>query len=119
MINDFEHLLVTQGTTIVKVFLHISKEEQRERLQARIDDPEKRWKFDPPISTPRAVGRVQAATTTAIEATSTDEAPWYVVPADHKWVSGLAVSTLLVEALEEMKPQASRRSRRARRHVIE
>lgn len=105
MVSDFEHLLVSQGTAIVKVFLHISKDEQRDRLQARIDDPEKRWKFNPAdLDTREDWDAYQHAYAQAIEATSTDEAPWYVVPADHKWVRDHAVSGLMVEALEEMKP---------------
>ncbi len=105
MLNDFEHLLVSQGTAVVKVFLHISKAQQRDRLQARVDDPEKRWKFNPADLDTRAHwDAYQKAHAQAIEATSTDEAPWYVVPADHKWVRNFAVSSLMVEVLEEMKP---------------
>ena len=105
MVRDFEHLLVSQGTAIVKVFLHISKDVQRERLQARIDDPEKRWKFNPSdLETRARWDAYQKAYGQAIEATSTDEAPWYVVPADYKWVRNYAISTLMVEQLEEMKP---------------
>jgi PPK2 family polyphosphate:nucleotide phosphotransferase len=106
MVRDFEHLLVSQGTAIVKVFLHISKDVQRVRLQARVDDPEKRWKFDPSDLEARAQwDAYQKAYGYAIEATSTDEAPWYVVPADHKWVRNYAISTIMVEVLEEMKPR--------------
>jgi PPK2 family polyphosphate:nucleotide phosphotransferase len=106
MIRDFEHLLVSQGTTIVKVFLHISKDEQRERLQVRIDDPEKRWKFDAADLDARAHwDKYQTAYAKAIEATSTAEAPWYVVPGDHKWVRNYAVSSLMLEVLEAMKPK--------------
>jgi PPK2 family polyphosphate:nucleotide phosphotransferase len=106
MVRDFEHLLVSQGTTIVKVFLHISKAEQRRRLQARIDDPEKRWKFNPSdVDTRRHWDEYQAAYASVIAATSTDEAPWYVVPGDHKWVRNYAVSNLMVEVLQAMKPQ--------------
>jgi PPK2 family polyphosphate:nucleotide phosphotransferase len=106
MIRDFEHLLVSQGTAVVKVFLHISKGEQRKRLQARVDDPEKRWKFDPSdLDTRRQWDEYQIAYAKAIVATSTDEAPWYVVPGDHKWVRNYAVSSIMVEVLEEMKPQ--------------
>ena len=106
MIRDFEHLLVSQGTTIVKVFLHISKEEQRRRLQARIDDPEKRWKFNTAdLDTRESWNQYQKAYSEVIAATSTDEAPWFVVPADHKWVRNYAVSGLMVEVLEELKPK--------------
>jgi polyphosphate kinase 2 (PPK2 family) len=106
MVRDFEHLLVSEGTAIVKVFLHISNGEQRVRLQARVDDPEKRWKFNPAdLDTREHWDAYQKAYTQAIEATSTDEAPWYVVPADHRWVRNYAVSSLVVEVLEEMKPK--------------
>ena len=106
MIRDFEHLLVSQGTALVKVFLHISKTEQRRRLQARVDDPEKRWKFNPADLTARKQwDAYQQAYAKALAATSTDDAPWYVVPGDHKWVRNYAVSSLMVEVLEEMKPQ--------------
>jgi PPK2 family polyphosphate:nucleotide phosphotransferase len=105
LVRDFEHLLISQGTAIIKVFLHISKEEQRARLQARIDNPEKRWKFNPSdLDTREQWDAYQKAYSRAIVATSTDEAPWYVVPADHKWVRNYAVSSLVVEVLEEMKP---------------
>jgi PPK2 family polyphosphate:nucleotide phosphotransferase len=105
IVRDFEHLLVSQGTAIVKVFLHISKEQQRLRLQARVDDPEKRWKFNPAdLDTREHWDTYQKAYTTAIEETSTDEAPWYVVPADHRWVRNYAVSSLMVEVLDAMKP---------------
>jgi PPK2 family polyphosphate:nucleotide phosphotransferase len=106
MVRDFEHLLVSQGTTMVKVFLHISKEEQRRRLQARIDDPEKRWKFKASdLETRERWDDYDKAYALAIEATSTDEAPWYVVPADNKWVRNYAVSSLMVEVLDAMKPK--------------
>jgi len=106
MIRDFEHLLVSQGTAIVKVFLNISKDEQRRRLQARVDDPEKHWKFNPADLTTRARWHdYHEAYGAAIAATSTDEAPWYIVPGDHKWVRNYAVSSLMVEVLEAMDPQ--------------
>jgi PPK2 family polyphosphate:nucleotide phosphotransferase len=106
IVCDFEHLLVSQGTTLVKVFLHISKDEQRARLQARIDDPEKRWKFNPAdLTTREQWDAYHKAYSHAIEQTSTDEAPWFVVPADHKWVRNYAVSKLMVETLEKMKPR--------------
>jgi polyphosphate kinase 2 (PPK2 family) len=105
VVRDFEHLLVSQGTAIIKVFLHISKDEQRVRLQARIDNVEKRWKFNPSdLVTREHWDAYQQSYSSAIEATSTDEAPWYVVPADHKWVRNYAVSSLVVEVLDEMKP---------------
>ncbi len=96
----------TEGTTIVKVFLHISSKEQRKRLQARIDDPEKRWKFRKGDLDDRALwDTYQEAYEEAITETSTDWAPWFVVPADRKWVRTVAVSELLVDALENMDPK--------------
>ncbi|HEU5083399.1 MAG TPA: polyphosphate kinase 2 family protein [Acidimicrobiales bacterium] len=100
-IRDFERMLVEEGTTIVKLFLHISKEEQAERLQARLDERDKRWKFSTGDLAERAHwDDYQRAYQEAIAATSTEEAPWYVVPADRKWYRNLAVSTILVETLE-------------------
>jgi PPK2 family polyphosphate:nucleotide phosphotransferase len=105
-INAFEEMLHDEGTTIVKVFLHVGKDEQRERLQARLDDPEKRWKFRrDDLDTRAKWDHYMRLYDTAIAATSTNHAPWYVVPADHKWVSGLAVGRILLHTLEEMDPQ--------------
>ena len=100
-IRDFEQMLVDEGTTIVKVFLHISRDEQRERLQARLDRPDKRWKFSRADLEERAHwDAYQRAYEQAISATSTDDAPWFVVPADRKWYRNLVVSSILVDALE-------------------
>jgi PPK2 family polyphosphate:nucleotide phosphotransferase len=105
-INDFERMLVDEGTSIVKIFLHVGKDEQRKRLQARLDDPEKRWKFDRADLEARASwDRYMALYDAAITATSTKQAPWYVVPADHKWVSGVAAAAILLHALEAMDPK--------------
>src|SRR5262245_27721081 len=105
-INAFERMLVDEGTSIVKVFLHVGKDEQRARLQARLDDPEKRWKFERADLDTRALwDRYTKLYEDAITATSTKWAPWYVVPADHKWVSGVAAATILVHVLEKMDPQ--------------
>ncbi len=104
-IREFERLLTDEGTTIVKVFLHISRDEQRERLQARIDTPEKHWKFNTGDLDLRARWDDQvAAYEEAIAETSTPWAPWYVVPADRKWVRDVAVAELLVTTLREMDP---------------
>ena len=102
----FERMLVDEGTTVVKVFLNVSREEQAARLQERIDDPEKRWKFrrDDLNVRARFDGWVQAWEDVLTE-TSTEHAPWYVVPADRNWVKALAVATLLVDALERIDPQ--------------
>jgi PPK2 family polyphosphate:nucleotide phosphotransferase len=105
-IREFERMLVDEGTTVVKVFLHISPDEQRKRLQARIDDPEKRWKFRKADLDDRALwDRYADAYEEALTETSTDAAPWLVVPADRKWVRTVAVSSVLVDALERMDPQ--------------
>jgi PPK2 family polyphosphate:nucleotide phosphotransferase len=105
-INAFERMLAEEGTSIVKVFLHVGKDEQRARLQARLDDPEKRWKFERADLDTRALwDQYTRLYEDAITATSTKWAPWYVVPADHKWVSGVAAATILLNVLEEMDPQ--------------
>nr|MBA2326821.1 polyphosphate kinase 2 family protein [Actinomycetota bacterium] len=105
-LREFERMLVEEGTSPVKVFLHISRDEQRERLQARLDDPEKRWKFRKGDLSVRARwDEYQAAYERAITSTSTEWAPWYVVPADHKWVRDVAVATILVDAIGALDPQ--------------
>jgi len=105
-IREFERALTDEGTTIVKVFLNVSKDEQRSRLQERVDNPEKRWKFKlPDLDVRKQFDGYLAAWDEAITETSTDWAPWYVVPADRNWVKALAVAKLLVEALERMDPK--------------
>jgi PPK2 family polyphosphate:nucleotide phosphotransferase len=105
-INAFERMLVDEGTAIVKVFLNLGRDEQRKRLQTRLDDPEKRWKFRPEDLEARAEwDTYKELYDAAIAATSTKRAPWYVVPADHKWVSGVAVARILVDTLETMDPR--------------
>jgi len=105
-INDFEALLADAGTRVVKLFLHISREEQAERLQARLDDPTKRWKFRRGDLDERARwDDYMAAFEEAIARTSTEHAPWHVVPADHKWFRDWAVSRIVVDALEAMDPR--------------
>jgi PPK2 family polyphosphate:nucleotide phosphotransferase len=105
-IREFERMLTDEGTTIVKVWLHISYEEQRERLQRRIDDPERNWKFEPhDIDARRRWPLYEAAYEEALEQTSTAWAPWYVVPADRRWARDVAIASILVETLEEMDPQ--------------
>jgi PPK2 family polyphosphate:nucleotide phosphotransferase len=104
-INRFEASLESAGTHLVKVFLHISAEEQLRRLVARLDDPTKQWKFDPRDVDERALWPAyQEAFAAALEKCNTESAPWYVVPADRKWYRNWAVSKLLLEQLEDMKP---------------
>jgi PPK2 family polyphosphate:nucleotide phosphotransferase len=105
-IVDFERLLADEGTTVVKLFLHISKEEQRLRFEARLQEPDKRWKFNVADLDDRKLwDDFQDAYEEAITRTSTENAPWYVIPADRKWYRDLAVSSILIEALERMNPQ--------------
>lgn len=102
-IRDFERLLAETGTTIVKLFLHISKEEQKKRLQARLDDPEKNWKFDPAdLAVRKQWGDYQRAYEAAIRATDADHAPWYIVPADSKTHRNLVTAHLLLETMQRM-----------------
>jgi PPK2 family polyphosphate:nucleotide phosphotransferase len=108
-IQEFERMLASHGTRILKFFLHLSKEEQKKRLLARLSDPHKRWKFDPQdLKERRSWKAYQKAYEEALAATSTDEAPWFVVPADHKWYRNLVVADRLVRALEDMDPRAPR-----------
>jgi PPK2 family polyphosphate:nucleotide phosphotransferase len=102
-IREFERLLTDEGTRIVKFFLNISKDEQRQRLQSRLDEPSKHWKFDTGDLEDRALwDDYQEAFRVALEETSTDHAPWFVVPANRKWYRNLVVSTVLIETLESM-----------------
>jgi PPK2 family polyphosphate:nucleotide phosphotransferase len=105
-INNFEKLLRHSGTRILKFFLHISKEEQAQRLQARLDDPAKNWKFDPNDLKERAYwADYQAVYEAALQNCSSEKAPWFVVPANHKWARDLAITEIVVAALEDMNPQ--------------
>jgi len=103
-INDFEKMLADNGTTILKFFLHISKDEQKERLQARLDDPTKHWKFSlGDLEERKLWDDYQQAYEDALNETSTKQAPWYVVPANRKWYRDLVISTVLVETLKGLK----------------
>ncbi|MCI0425265.1 MAG: polyphosphate kinase 2 family protein [Actinobacteria bacterium] len=105
-IRQFERMLADEGTVIVKVFINISKEEQRVRLQKRLDDPEKRWKFRRgDLDDRRLWDPFQTAYEEAVTQTSTEYAPWYVVPGDRKWYRNLVVSSILVRTLEQMDPR--------------
>jgi PPK2 family polyphosphate:nucleotide phosphotransferase len=105
-INAFERELTDDGVTLVKVCLHISKDEQKERLLARLDDPQKRWKFNPGDLDERARwDDYMAAYADALGRCSTPHAPWYVVPADRKWYRNWAVAQLLLATLRDLDPQ--------------
>jgi PPK2 family polyphosphate:nucleotide phosphotransferase len=105
-INVFESELVAGGTTIVKCMLHISSEEQKARLLARLDDPTKHWKYNPGDVDERGLWPAyQEAYRVAIERTNTKAAPWHVIPADKKWYRNLAIGHLLLDALQRMDPQ--------------
>ena len=106
LINDWERLLQHGDTKVVKIYLHISKDEQKRRLEERLADPSKHWKFDPGDLKMRARwDDFMEAYEEALSRCSTKEAPWYVVPADRKWVRNLAVAEILVAALEELDPK--------------
>jgi PPK2 family polyphosphate:nucleotide phosphotransferase len=105
-INQFEAMLTAEGTTIVKFFLHISKDEQKERLQDRIDHKEKHWKFDiNDLAERKRWDEYQRAYDDVLERCSTNYAPWYIVPADHKWFRNHVVADVLARTMEKMNPQ--------------
>ncbi len=103
-INDFERLLAESGTTILKFFLHIDKDEQKERLQARLDDPTKNWKFRlGDLEERKLWDDYMQAYEDALSKTSVEHAPWYVIPANHKWYRDLVISTIVVDTLKSLK----------------
>ncbi|MEI6084526.1 MAG: polyphosphate kinase 2 family protein [Verrucomicrobiota bacterium] len=105
-INDFEALLLASGVQILKFFLHIDKDEQRDRLQARLEDPTKNWKFNPGDLEERKLWKdYQRAYEDALRQCSTPAAPWFIIPANKKWFRNLAVSQIIVETLEKLDPQ--------------
>jgi PPK2 family polyphosphate:nucleotide phosphotransferase len=105
-INHFEALLGDSGTRVIKLFLHISREEQAERLRERLERPDKRWKFRRgDLAERERWDDYMAAYEEAIARTSTERAPWYVVPADHKWFRNWAVSRIVIETLQDMDPR--------------
>lgn len=104
-INDWERMLVEEGTTIVKFFLVIDRDEQRTRLQDRLDDPTKRWKFRlGDLAERKLWADYQAAFEEALTRCSTEWAPWYLIPANHNWFRNLAVAQILGDALEDLRP---------------
>ena len=106
LINKFEQNLAADGAVVVKCFLHISPQEQKERLLTRLDDPRKLWKYNPADVDERALWpQYQEAYRLALEKCSTEAAPWHVIPADHKWYRDYAITRLLVEALEQIAPE--------------
>lgn len=102
-IRNWEAMLAANGTTVIKFFLHVSLEEQKQRFLARIDEPEKNWKFSAGDAKERAFWNdYMKAYTEAIAATSTERSPWYIVPADKKWFTRLVVSEVIVKTLESL-----------------
>jgi polyphosphate kinase 2 (PPK2 family) len=120
-IKAIERYLARNGTVIRKIFLNVSKTEQRRRFLERLHDPAKKWKFSVNDVNERLRWKeYMASYEMAMRATSTAEAPWYVVPADHKWFTRLAVAAIVIETLESLKlhvPVLSRRDHRALRHA--
>jgi PPK2 family polyphosphate:nucleotide phosphotransferase len=105
-INNFEKMLVEEGTTILKFYLNITKDTQKERLQARLDDPEKNWKFNPADLKERGFwDDYMKAYQDAINETSTEWAPWYVIPSNHNWYRNFCVLSIVVKTLEDLKMQ--------------
>ncbi|EIM28189.1 polyphosphate kinase 2 family protein [Microvirga lotononidis] len=105
-INAFEKMLAENGTTILKFMLHISKDEQKERLQERLDDPTKHWKFNPSdLEDRQRWDEYQEAYEIMLNRCSTKWAPWHVIPADRKWVRNAAIASIVKATLEEMDPQ--------------
>jgi PPK2 family polyphosphate:nucleotide phosphotransferase len=118
-INDWERFLVENGFPVVKLFLNLSKEEQRLRFLRRIDYPEKNWKFNANDVKERAHwDEYQAAFSEMLSATSTEHAPWYVIPADHKWFLRVAVAAVIANTLAEIDPQYPTSSGSARDELL-
>jgi PPK2 family polyphosphate:nucleotide phosphotransferase len=105
-INNFERMLSDEGTTILKFFLHINKEEQKQRLLDRLDTPDKHWKFNPGDLKERDFwDDYQKAYQDALQQTSTKWAPWYIIPANHKWFRNLLIASLLVQQIKDLDPR--------------
>jgi len=105
-INEFEHLLASTGTTILKFYLHINKEEQRERFQERIDVRAKNWKFSfEDLEKRKQWDDYMAAYEEMLQQTSSEQAPWYVIPANQNWYRNLAIERVIVSTLRQLDPQ--------------
>lgn len=119
-INAFERMLVDEGTTILKFMLHISKDEQKERLLARQQDKNKHWKFNPSdLDARKDWDKYMDVYEELIDVCSTEHAPWYIVPADRKWYRNIVVSEIIVKALEEMNPKFPKVEIDPRKFVVE
>nr|MBA3945469.1 polyphosphate kinase 2 family protein [Herpetosiphonaceae bacterium] len=106
LINEFEHMLTLNHITVLKFFLYISKDEQKKRLESRLEDPSKHWKFSSNDLKERAYwDNYMEAFEDAINNCSTAYAPWYVVPANHKWYRNLVIARTIADTLEVMNPQ--------------
>ena len=103
-IVEFERMLAEEGTTIVKIYLHISKAEQKIRLESRLENPDKHWKFNPDDLKDRALWDDFMETyEDLLGKTSTEHAPWYIIPANRKWYRNLVVARIMVDALRQLK----------------
>jgi PPK2 family polyphosphate:nucleotide phosphotransferase len=105
-INNFERLIADNGTRILKFYLHISKDEQQQRLQSRLDNPDKNWKFDvADLPVRQQWDDYMKAYEDVLTRCNTDYAPWYIVPANHKWYRDWFIARVIVDTLEDMKPK--------------
>jgi PPK2 family polyphosphate:nucleotide phosphotransferase len=119
-INNFEEYLARNGIAILKFFLHLSKDEQKRRLLARINTPEKNWKFSVTDPVERAYWNdYMECYEDALSNTSTEHAPWYVIPADHKWFTHVVVADVIVEKLKALKLKYPQLSKKDRQHLVE
>lgn len=119
-IRAFERILAETGTTILKFYLHIDKDEQKQRLEDRLKEPDKRWKFNPGDLEERKLwGDYMKAYEDAIRETSTDWAPWYVIPANHKWYAHRMVAEAIVDKLESLKMEYPKPAEDLSKYVIE
>ncbi|MCH2203156.1 MAG: polyphosphate kinase 2 family protein, partial [Fuerstiella sp.] len=105
LINRIEQHLMSTGTTVLKIFLHISRDEQKERFQDRLDKPDKHWKFNVDDLNKRALwDDYQQAFEDMLNHCTTESAPWYVIPADQKWYRNVAIMRIITDTLQKMNP---------------